>query len=65
MSEERAKNVHSVQETRRKYEEQDQWGNSIASLRSNLRLTMLERLQRAEANLSNLEELRNALKRTS
>ena len=37
-----------VAETRNPYGEQDEWGNSIASLRANLRLTPLERLRKAE-----------------
>ena len=37
-----------VAESRALYGEQDEWGNSIANLRANLRLTPLERLRRAE-----------------
>ncbi|MEO7453292.1 MAG: hypothetical protein ABIV13_00840 [Fimbriimonadales bacterium] len=38
-----------AKEERRDYGEQDEWGNSIASLRANLRLTPLERIRKAEA----------------
>jgi len=37
-----------VAETRNPYGEQDEWGNSIADLRANLKLTPLERLRKAE-----------------
>lgn len=37
-----------VAETRNPYGEQDAWGNSIGSLRANLRLTPLERLRKAD-----------------
>lgn len=35
-------------EQRRDYGEQDEWGNSIGSLRLNLKLTPIERIRRAE-----------------
>lgn len=35
-------------EQRRDYGEQDAWGNSIGSLRLNLKLTPIERIRRAE-----------------
>ena len=54
-----------AKEERRDYGEQDEWGNSIASLRANLRLTPLERLRRAEQAHNSLRELLNALKRKS
>lgn len=54
-----------VRETRRDYGEQDEWGNSIASLRANLKLTPLERLRKAENAARSLRELRDALKRTN
>jgi hypothetical protein len=38
-----------AKEERRDYGEQDEWGNSIASLRANLKLTPLERIRKAEA----------------
>jgi hypothetical protein len=37
-----------VHEIKHPYGEQDEWGNSLASLRNNLRLTPLERLRKAE-----------------
>jgi hypothetical protein len=51
-----------VKEDRAKYGEQDEWGNSIASLRNNLKLTPLERLIKADRDLKSLNKLRNALK---
>ena len=38
-----------VRETRGGYEEQDQFGNSLANLRANLALTPLERMRKSEA----------------
>ena len=53
-----------VKDDRAKYGEQDEWGNSIASLRNNLRLSPLERLIRADRAGKSLNELLNALKPT-
>jgi hypothetical protein len=52
-----------AKEQRRDYGEQDEWGNSIASLRANLRLTPIERIRKAEASAKAVAELRRALKR--
>jgi hypothetical protein len=46
------------------YGEQDVWGNDIAMLRANLRLTPLERLKKAEADAKSLYKLTNALRKT-
>jgi hypothetical protein len=48
MSPQDSENNNVVRETVTPYEAQDAWGNSIASLRANLRLTPLERLRKAE-----------------
>jgi hypothetical protein len=53
-----------AKEDRAKYGEQDEWGNSIASLRNNLRLTPLERLIRADRFGKSVNELLHALKPT-
>ena len=55
----------TVHETRSQYGEQDAWGNSIDSLRINLKLTHLERLIKADRAAKSLHLLKNALKRTS
>lgn len=52
-----------VREKREKYGEQDEWGNSVADLRVNLRLTPYERLRRAERYAKAALILRNARKR--
>ena len=52
-----------VKETRSPYGEQDEWGNDIAALRANLKLTYAERLVRADRAAKSLYELKNALKR--
>jgi hypothetical protein len=52
-----------VAERRQKYGEQDAWGNSVDSLRANLRLTPIERLRRLERAANSLLELKRALKR--
>jgi hypothetical protein len=38
-----------VEEDRREYGEQDEFGNSIDNLRANLKLTPIERISKAEA----------------
>lgn len=53
-----------VAEIRTPYGEQDEWGNSIADLRANLKLTPLERLRKAEAAAKGLEELLRAFGRS-
>jgi hypothetical protein len=50
-------------EQRRDYGEQDEWGNSIASLRANLKLTPIERIRKAEQSQRELNRLLNAIKR--
>lgn len=62
---ERGEQTQKVAEIRSPYGEQDEWGNSIASLRINLKLTPLERLRKAEQAARSVQELRRALKRTS
>ena len=54
-----------VKDDRAKYGEQDEWGNSIASLRNNLRLTYEERLIRATEGARAIHALKHAFKRTS
>jgi hypothetical protein len=49
-----------VAEQRSLYGEQDEWGNSIADLRANLRLTYYERLCKAERSAKALRELLDA-----
>ena len=44
--------------------EQDAWGNSIANLRINLKLTPIERILKAERAARGLAELKSALKHT-
>lgn len=51
-----------VHESPRDYGEQDAWGNSIGSLRLNLKLTPLERLRKAEAASRSLHNLKHAIK---
>lgn len=51
-----------MMEERHPYGEQDAWGNSIANLRVNLKLTPVERIRKAESAARNLLALRNALK---
>ena len=52
-----------VRDKREKYGEQDEWGNRIADLRANLRLTPYERLQKAERYAKAALILKNARKR--
>jgi hypothetical protein len=52
-----------AKEQRRDYGEQDEWGNSIASLRANLKLTPIERIRKAEQSQRELNRLLNAIKR--
>lgn len=51
-----------VREEKSPYGEQDAWGNSVDSLRLNLKLTPLERLRRAEHAAKEVIKLRNALR---
>ncbi len=49
-----------VAEQRSPYGEQDEWGNSIADLRANLRLSYYERLCKAERSAKAMRELLDA-----
>lgn len=52
-----------VRENPHPYGEQDAYGNSISALRANLKLTPVERLRKAERQLKEAMELRDALRR--
>jgi hypothetical protein len=52
-----------AKEQRRDYGEQDEWGNSIASLRANLKLTPTERIRRADAFARSVAKIRGAAHR--
>lgn len=52
-----------VAEKRAKYGEQDEWGNDVATLRANLRLTPTQRILKAQRAAESLQELRRALRR--
>lgn len=52
-----------VHEDRAKYGEQDAWGNSIGSLRLNLKMTPIERLRKAESFARFAEKYRGAARR--
>lgn len=53
-----------AREERSRYGEQDAWGNSIGSLRLSLKLTMVERLDKADRSARSTWWLKNALRRT-
>ncbi|MBS1716092.1 MAG: hypothetical protein JST30_17325 [Armatimonadetes bacterium] len=55
--------VGEVREAKHPYGEQDAWGNSVDSLRANLKLTPTERLRKAERAARAALRLRNAAKR--
>ncbi len=52
-----------VAEARAKCGEQDAWGNSVAALRANLKLTPLERLRRLERAARFVEKYRGAARK--
>ena len=53
-------NPDLVQETNSQYGEQDYWGNSIAMLRHNLKLSPTDRVRQAQLALETALELKNA-----
>jgi hypothetical protein len=52
-----------VRETRGGHEEQDEFGNSLADLRANLKLSILDRLRKAENIEKELVKFDRGLKR--